>query len=214
MKGAYSMMVAIDSLKEVFNIKEILMSPIRNKKVVLFVSAVFVFSLALSYVLIANVSYFSYLGNMVFQAFQERVEDLKISINESSLYIILAIWKNNLTVCFLNYIIGFLSLFVVVVNSYILSYVLYKFGLKTFIFLVLPHGVIEIPALILSASGGILLNIGIINFLINIKFGESREVLYYIKESLKLLLLSIILFLIAGIVEGTITFKIAKLMFS
>ncbi|ACX73320.1 protein of unknown function DUF95 transmembrane [Methanocaldococcus vulcanius M7] len=208
------MMVAIDSLKEVFNIKEILMSPIRNKKVVLFVSAVFVFSLALSYVLIANVSYFSYLGNMVFQAFQERVEDLKISINESSLYIILAIWKNNLTVCFLNYIIGFLSLFVVVVNSYILSYVLYKFGLKTFIFLVLPHGVIEIPALILSASGGILLNIGIINFLINIKFGESREVLYYIKESLKLLLLSIILFLIAGIVEGTITFKIAKLMFS
>ncbi|NPA62197.1 MAG: stage II sporulation protein M [Methanococci archaeon] len=214
MKGAYSMMVAIDSLKEVFDIKEILMSPIRNKKVVLFVSAVFIFSLAISYVLIANVNYFSYLGNMVFEAFQERVEDLKISINESSLYIILAIWKNNLTVCFLNYIIGFLSLFVIVVNSYILSYVLYKFGLKTFIFLVLPHGVIEIPALILSASGGILLNIGIINFLINIKFGESREVLYYIKESLKLLLLSIILFLIAGIVEGTITFKIAKLMFS
>ncbi len=208
------MMVAIDSLKEVFDIKEILMSPIRNKKVVLFVSAVFIFSLAISYVLIANVNYFSYLGNMVFEAFQERVEDLKISINESSLYIILAIWKNNLTVCFLNYIIGFLSLFVIVVNSYILSYVLYKFGLKTFIFLVLPHGVIEIPALILSASGGILLNIGIINFLINIKFGESREVLYYIKESLKLLLLSIILFLIAGIVEGTITFKIAKLMFS
>ncbi len=214
MRDAYLMMVLMDALEEIFDLKEILKSPIRNKKVVLSVSLVFMLSWIISYILIAKINYFSYLGDVIFQNFKRHVEDLNIKINEDNLSIILAIWKNNLTVCILNYIIGILSLFVIVVNSYILSYVLYKFGFKSFIYLVLPHGIIEIPALILSASSGVLLNIGLINFLINIKFGTKREVLYYIKESLKLLILSIILFIIAGIVEGTITFKIAKIMFS
>ncbi|XRP97726.1 stage II sporulation protein M [Methanocaldococcus sp. 16A] len=214
MRDAYLMMVLMDALKEIFDLKEILKSPIRNKKVVLFVSVIFILSLAISYILIANVKYFSYLGDMAFQNFQEHVENLKITLNEDSSTIILAIWKNNLTVCILNYIIGALSLFVIAVNSYILSYVLYKFGAESFIYLVLPHGIIEIPALILSASSGVLFNIGLINFLINFKFGTKRDVLHYIKESLKLLVLSIILFIVAGIVEGTITYKIAKIMFS
>lgn len=208
------MLVLIDALKEVFDLKEILKSPLKNKKVVLFVSLVFILSLAISYVLIANVNYFSYLGDIVFQNFQEHVENLKISLDEDNLSIILAIWENNLIVCILNYIVGIFSLFVVAFNSYILSFVLYKFGVESFIYLVLPHGIIEIPALIFSASSGVLFNIGLVNLLINIKFGEKKEVLYYIKESLKLLLLSIILFIIAGIIEGTITFKIAKIMFS
>ncbi|XRO75513.1 stage II sporulation protein M [Methanocaldococcus sp. 28A] len=214
MRDAYLMMVLIDALKEIFDLKEILKSPIRNKKVVLFVSVIFILSFAISYILIANVKYFSYLGYIIFQNFQKHVENLKISLNDSSITIILAIWENNLTVCMLDYILGVLSLFVIAVNSYILSYVLYKFGIKSFIYLVLPHGIIEIPALILSASSGVLFNIGLINFLINFKFGTKRDVLYYIKESLKLLILSIILFIVAGIIEGTITFKIAKIMFS
>jgi uncharacterized membrane protein SpoIIM required for sporulation len=214
MRDAYLMMVLMDALEEIFDLKEILKSPIKNRKVVLFVSLVFILSLAISYILVINVKYFSYLGDIVFQNFQKHVENLKITLNEDSSTIILAIWKNNLTVCILNYIIGIFSLFVIVVNSYILSYVLYKFGAESFVYLVLPHGIIEIPALILSASSGVLFNIGLVNFLINIKFGTKREVLYYIKESLKLLVLSIILFIVAGIVEGTITFKIAKIMFS
>ncbi|AIJ06036.1 hypothetical protein JH146_1194 [Methanocaldococcus bathoardescens] len=214
MRDAYLMMVLMDALEEIFDLKEIIKSPIKNRKVVLFVSLVFILSLAISYILVINVKYFSYLGDMVFQNFQKHVENLKITLNEDSSTIILAIWKNNLTVCILNYIIGIFSLFVIVVNSYILSYVLYKFGAESFIYLVLPHGIIEIPALILSASSGILFNIGLVNFLTNIKFRTKREVLHYIKESLKLLVLSIILFIVAGIVEGTITFKIAKIMFS
>ncbi|AAB98700.1 TPA: stage II sporulation protein M [Methanocaldococcus jannaschii] len=214
MRDAYLMMVLMDALKEIFDLKEILKSPIRNKKVILFVSLVFILSLVLLYILVVNIKYFSYLGDIIFQNFQKHVENLKITLNEDNLHIILAIWKNNLTVCILNYILGIFSLFVIAVNSYILSYVLYKFGAESFIYLVLPHGIIEIPALILSASGGVLFNMGLVNFLINIKFGTKREVLYYIKESLKLLILSIILFIVAGIVEGTITFKIAKIMFS
>jgi len=208
------MMILMDVLEEIFNLKEILKSPIRNKKVIFFVSSIFVLSLTVSYILIANVGYFSYLGDRVFEEFQKHVESLKISLDGGSLATILAIWKNNLTVCILDYIIGALSIFVLLFNSYILSYVLYKFGVENFIYLVLPHGIIEIPALILSVSSGVLFNIGLVNFLTNVRFGTKREVMYYIKESLKLLMLSIMLFIIAGIVEGTITFKIAKTMFS
>lgn len=87
------MMVLMDALKEIFDLKEILKSPIRNKKVILFVSLVFILSLVLLYILVVNIKYFSYLGDIIFQNFQKHVENLKITLNEDNLHIILAIWK-------------------------------------------------------------------------------------------------------------------------
>ncbi|WP_456373405.1 stage II sporulation protein M [Methanocaldococcus sp.] len=212
MRDAYLMMIIIDSLKEITDLREILKSPIRNKRVVLFVTAIFLISFIVSYLLIDYVPYFSNLGNLLFDSFKKEVEAYGILDTDNNLKLILFIWEHNLSVCIMDYIIGIFSTFVIIFNSYILSYVLYKFGILTFIYLILPHGIFEIPALILSASSGILFNIGIINLLANIKFGTNKEVSYYIKESLKLLILAIILFLIAGIIEGTITYQISKMI--
>ncbi|WP_423792380.1 stage II sporulation protein M [Methanocaldococcus indicus] len=200
---AYNLMKIIDTIKEIFSFREIIRSVYKNKNVILGVSIFFILSFIVSYILIEFVPKFTYFGDLLFNNFKLQVKNLGFSKDMNNFEIVSIIWKNNLRVCLMNYIIGFFSLFVLLVNTYLLSYVLYKFGEKTFIYLILPHGVIEIPALILSVSAGILLYYGVIQFIINRNS-------YYLKESIKLLLFSIILFLIAGIVEGFVTYNIAK----
>jgi uncharacterized membrane protein SpoIIM required for sporulation len=89
---------------------------------------------------------------------------------------------------------------------------MYENGIYSFVLLVIPHGIFEIPALILSSVGGILLHIGIFNLILNIKFKKDREFRRYLKDSVKILILSAILFIIAATIEGTITFEIAKML--
>ena len=167
---------------------------------------------SLLYVLMFNVKPLVHFGDMLFNEFKRQIESYGISRNSPFYELIIGILKNNLKVCIINYILGIFSLYTLVANAYLLSYVMYENGIYSFVLLVIPHGIFEIPALILSSVGGILLHIGIFNLILNIRFKKDREFRRYLKDSVKILILSIILFIIAATIEGTITFSIAKML--
>ena len=80
--------------------------------------------------------------------------------------------------------------------------------LKTFFLLIFPHGIFEIPALIIAGSAGFRIPYEILRFAL----GKKEEIITEedAKEFFKLVGISIALILIAAIVESTITMKIAE----
>ncbi len=205
LRESYYIMRFIEEFKNSFKLRYLLKAVIDNKKIVFSVFVSFIVSLIISYLLIYKIPEFSYIGNLIFENFKSNIQSSNIVLNQSPEEITLFIWMNNLKVCVISYILGFLGLFILVVNSYLIAYVIYKFGLKSLI-LILPHGVIEIPALILGISSGIILYIGIIKLLF--KKPAKKEFI----DSFRLFILAVLLFIIAGFVEGFITFKIAKII--
>ncbi|WP_456419593.1 stage II sporulation protein M [Methanocaldococcus infernus] len=173
----------------------------RNKNIISLVSLIYFQSFLVFSFLIPHNQYFFNLGNEIFYNFKSQIlseVNLK-ALNSFNLYLL--ILSNNLKVCLLSYISGFFNIFILLINSFILSYVLVKFGIKKFVIFVLPHGVIEIPAFILAISSGIIFYIGVIEYL-------RKKSLERVIDSLRILSLSIILFIIAGFIESFITFRI------
>ncbi len=76
--------------------------------------------------------------------------------------------------------------------------------------LILPHGIFEIPAIIIAGTAGFKIPYEIVRYLL----GKKEQVLTQedIKEYLTLALISIILIVIAAWIEANITLKIAKAM--
>ena len=81
---------------------------------------------------------------------------------------------------------------------------------KDFILLTLPHGIFEIPAIIIAGAAGFKIPYEIVRYLA----GKKEQILTKedIKEYLTLALISIILIIIAAWVEANVTLKIAKAM--
>ncbi|CAB3288789.1 conserved membrane protein of unknown function [Methanocaldococcus lauensis] len=82
--------------------------------------------------------------------------------------------------------------------------------LKLILALILPHGIFEIPALLISAVAGFKIPYEITLYLLDKKEKPITE--EDIKEFLKLALISIILIIIAAFVEVYITPKVANLI--
>lgn len=80
-------------------------------------------------------------------------------------------------------------------------------NLKIFIFIVFPHGIFEIPALITASAAGFKIPYEVLRFAL----GKKEEIITEedAKEFFKLVGISIILIFIAAIIESTITLKIA-----
>jgi len=83
---------------------------------------------------------------------------------------------------------------------------------KEILLLVLPHGIFEIPAIIIAGAAGFKIPYEIIRYLA----GRKEQILTKedIKEYLTLALISIILIVIAAWIEANVTLKIAKAMLS
>jgi uncharacterized membrane protein SpoIIM required for sporulation len=90
------------------------------------------------------------------------------------------------------------------------SCVLYKLPLDKIVILTLPHGIFEIPAIIIAGAAGFKIPYEIIRYLA----GKKEQILTKedIKEYLTLALISIILIVIAAWIEANVTLKIAKAM--
>ncbi|MBC7095445.1 stage II sporulation protein M [Thermococcus sp.] len=82
--------------------------------------------------------------------------------------------------------------------------------LKSFFLLIFPHGIFEIPALILAGAAGFKIPYELLRLVL----GKKKEIITEedAKEFFKLLGISIVLIFIAAIVEGTITMKIADMV--
>jgi len=96
------------------------------------------------------------------------------------------------------------------VGSVIKSAILLRDEFLEFILLILPHGIFEIPGIIIAGAAGFKIPYEIIPYLA----GKKEEILTKedIKEYFTLALISIILIVIAAWIEAYITLKIAKAM--
>ena len=138
-----------------------------------------------------------------------------ITQNISFIYILL----NNFEIIIVQILGGFLlGIPTFLIEAYnalffghlIKSCVFYKISLDKIIFLILPHGIFEIPAIIIAGAAGFKIPYEIIRYLA----GKKEQILTKedIKEYLTLALISIILIVIAAWIEANITLKIAKAM--
>lgn len=98
---------------------------------------------------------------------------------------------------------GIISLGVVVVNGYVLGFVMKEtVSLEGFsiLFRLVPHGIFEIPAVIISLALG--LKLGMFLFVYKGK-NKAREFLTWLKDSIRVFVFIIIpLLVLAGIIEG------------
>ncbi len=146
-------------------------------------------------------------GGKLFQYIARTIAG-KIS-RKSAFSTFIGIYLNNLGVATSAYALGIffgvVPWLVVLVNGFILgavvAYVLREHLLDaaTVILGLLPHGVIEIPAIILAAASGVLLYRGTLK-------REGMETVY---ASLKFYVLSALLLLLAAFIEAFITPRVA-----
>ena len=182
---------------------------IKRQRVIIYsVSGLFLISFLVSYILILNVPWVQSFGREILTKFLTslNIEDLG---NMGIVEIFFLIIKHNLSVNMLNYVLNIFSTLIVVFNAFVLAYVLYISHPVVFIILVCPHGVVEIPALILGSSAGVAL---FTSFVDKLK-GNGIKASAQFWDSLRLLLISMVLFTVAAFIESFITFGIKSILF-
>ena len=120
---------------------------------------------------------------------------------------------NNIKTAFFGMIFGVffgvISLVITVVNGYVLGFVANKtIGVEGFLVLwrLLPHGIFELPAIVLSLAAG--LRLGMFFFISEKK--TWREFWRWLKDSIRVFVFIIIpLLVIAGIIEGILIFLLS-----
>lgn len=204
--------------KGVYEVLETMYALKRQKNIIYFVTFIFFSTFIVSYILLyLDVAWINSYGSLLYDSFLSKVDSFNIS-EGGSLRIISVILGNNILVALFNYVLMIFSIVNIMLNAFLLSYVLHISETLKFILLVTPHGIVEIPALILSGSSGILLFIALIKkfgkLLKGSKSSETGSEIYkiYYHDSLRILGVSIVLFVIAAIIEGTITYQIAQIL--
>ncbi|NJE26699.1 stage II sporulation protein M [Thermococcus sp. MV5] len=108
--------------------------------------------------------------------------------------------------------LGGLTILNIVFNGIILGVMahayLYLGSFRTFLLLILPHGIFEIPGLIIAGTAGFKIPYELLRFAL----GKKEETISKedAKEFFKLVGISILLIFIAALIESTITIKIAE----
>ncbi|MCA6213509.1 stage II sporulation protein M [Thermococcus sp. 101 C5] len=127
------------------------------------------------------------------------------------------IFKNNLKVSLLlsfggALTFGGLTFLNLVFNGMNLGVLFYEAlasnDIGIFLLLILPHGIFEIPGLIIAGSAGFKIPYELLKFAL----GKKEEIISEedAKEFFKLVVISIVLILIAAIIESKITLKLAE----
>jgi len=158
-------------------------------------SLVFVFSIFIGYALGGETSA---------QSFEGVLSNIPDPTESTSIQMFAAILSNNVVASFLFLASGILGgvppLLFIAFNGFFIGYISWNVaqvqGLTFVIATILPHGVVEIPAILLSASMGVGLGYSVIHRLLKRK-GLTR----YVKDSLTIFVMRIIplLVLAAGI---------------
>lgn len=115
------------------------------------------------------------------------------------------IFSNNLFVCFITIFLGMLlcifPFLILLTNGYLIGYVAQKAVSVSGILILwrlLPHGIFELPAILISAGIGIKLGMSL--------FRKGEFVITFKKSMLVFALVIFILLLIAAIIEGSLVF--------
>jgi len=122
---------------------------------------------------------------------------------------------NVITKCLIGCMLfGAPTLYILLQNGFSIGYLTKMYLLENDITTILaftaPHGILEIPAMIIAGAAGFKIPYEIVRYLV----GRKEQILIKedIKEYLTLALISIILIVIAAWIEANVTLKIAKAM--
>lgn len=116
--------------------------------------------------------------------------------------------KNSLTVGMAFFISPLLLVFptlILLLNGFMTGFVLSALPLDLAIKALAPHGVFELPALVLASAGGIRFGAAVIRKVVRKLRGGDYDVSSEFKKGLKLFMLSLVLLFVAAIVETYIT---------
>lgn len=133
------------------------------------------------------------------------------------------IFANNVLVCLLmiyaGTFFGIIPLFTLLSNGLLLGYLAQKhvpdWGWTRFLLAVLPHGIIEIPAVILACAYGIKFGTLVAKMILFIPFptkraSNSKQLLSMLRLSLPLTALLAVLLLTAAFVESMVTYGLQR----
>ena len=206
-----------------------------NNKMLLFISILlFVIPVIIGYFFANEIS--EYIQPMV-DSFEQQVEEGTISLTTYSIF------TNNVSVAFILYALaalgGVLGAVILANNGLFIGYYGVDFDILAYLVLTLPHGILEIPAIIIATTGGFVLLSFILHFIwglispdlsyldifdpyfSNVKITTKQR--FYaafkknqnkLKESFIFLCLSVILLFIAAFIEANITLPLASWLFS
>ena len=205
-----------------------------NKWLLLFSTLLFVIPLLFGYFYADSIS--EYIQPMV-DNFQKQVDEGTITLTTHSIF------TNNVTVAFILYALGalggVLGALILANNGMFIGYFGAGFNIYAYLALTVPHGIFEIPAIIIATTGGFVLLSFVLHFLWNILspdysyldifdpyFSDVKITLkqrFYaafkknqnkLKESFIFLCLAVILLIIAAFIEANITVPLANWLFS
>ncbi len=205
-----------------------------NKWLLLFSTLLFVIPLLIGYFYADAIA--EYIQPMV-DAFQKQVDEGVITLTTHSIF------ANNVTVAIILYALsaigGVLGALILANNGLFIGYFGAGFDIYAYLALTVPHGIFEIPAIIIATTGGFVLLSFVLHFLWNIispdysyldifdpYFSDVKITLkqrFYaafkknqnkLKESFIFLCLAVILLIIAAFIEANITVPLANWLFS
>ena len=205
-----------------------------NKWLLLFSTLLFVIPLLIGYFYADAIA--EYIQPMV-DAFQKQVDEGVITLTTHSIF------ANNVTVAIILYALsaigGVLGALILANNGLFIGYFGAGFNIYAYLALTVPHGIFEIPAIIIATTGGFVLLSFVLHFLWNIispdysyldifdpYFSDVKITLkqrFYaafkknqnkLKESFIFLCLAVILLIIAAFIEANITVPLANWLFS
>ena len=173
----------------------------RNKGVIIISTLIFIISVVMGYILSGP------LDPVMTQA----ISGLKGKFSKTGISTI-SIFQNNIQSAIIIYVgglIGIITAFLLLTNGLLIGYLAAKIPFKVFLILVAPHGIFEIPALILTGAAGFRLTSMVINIITSLlNRTPISENFWEFKDSLAILAIAVVLFLIAAIIEANVTFAL------
>lgn len=186
-----------------------------NKHMIYFAGILFLTSVGIGYIFIEPNH--PYIKNAI-----EQIKGIAetIQTRDSIYYMIYIIFLNNLSIAFLMILSGFLfgiipililisnGIFIGVILNLMLTETGQSFGLV--LMGILPHGILEIPAIIIAAGFGIKVGVSVLNTIIGLLSRQDKKYnliqMWRIIKQIPLILFGLMLMLfIAAIIESTLT---------
>lgn len=187
---------------------------LENKTNIWIASIIFILSIFIGY-------YYVNEQNQVIQTLFTELKNIaeEIKNNDTSTFMIYTIFLNNISAAIkmilFGVFFGFFPIMALLANGVIIGFFLKNAVMpmdSVYVFLVgiLPHGIIEIPAIIIAAAFGMKLGFSVVKLIVEVLNKENRRYnANRIKETIRqiptVILGLTILLLIAAVIESTIT---------
>lgn len=186
----------------------------RNEKFLMLSATLLIVSMVIGY---AFADLLSPILGMIFGDFQNRVVQGEIQLTT------LSIFSNNIHVALSIYlgglVLGTLSAIYLIMNGLFIGYAGTQFPLGDYILYTIPHGIPELLGIIISGTAGFRLASCVLHILQDLTHMRSdvsrtNQFKYILEihldefwESLKLLLIAVVLLLVAAFIEANITLQ-------